>query len=199
MHASDLVGISTACERLSALGDRVERSALSRYIKNHAIHTIRSGRESLVSFRDLVNHRRTNELLGPAAHALPYLGPADQVAGVPAPREVEPADDRRAAPETLRKADGQSRKWAADADLRELELAEATGKLLRRDDVEMAAADAVVEMKKALYGALNAQAEAMAVEFRVEGRRVRHHLRSLFDAALESFREAMEAPLKKVP
>lgn len=186
MHGTDAISISAATERLAALGDRVERTALSRYIKSHGIATVRVGRETLVSFPALVNHRRTNELLGAASHNLPHMaaGEVPAVAATPAAM-LAPT-----------KSDGQSRKWAADADLRELELARETGRLVERAVVEQAAGDAIAAMETAMLGTLNTTAEALAEEFRVESRRVRQRLRGMVEDGLARFRKEMEA-LKK--
>lgn len=184
MHETDAISISAAAERLAALGDRVERTALSRYIKGHGIATVRVGRETLVSFPALVNHRRTNELLGAASHKLPHLAAGEMPAAV------------TAAPVTAlvpTKSDGQSRKWAADADLRELELARETGRLVERAVVEQAAGDAIAAMETAMLGTLNTTAEALAEEFRVEARRVRQRLRGMVEEGLSRFRKEMEA------
>jgi hypothetical protein len=179
------VSISTAVERLNALGDTVERTSLSRYIKNHNINSIRSGRETLVSFAALVNHRRTNELLGPAAHNLPHMGMGGDASSqtfASTPVSIAQAS----------KSDGQSRKWAADADLRELELAQKTGQLIERASIESAAVEAITAMETAMLGSLNVTAEAMAEEFRAEPRRVRQRLRAMVENGLADFRRIVE-------
>ncbi len=186
MHTNDAVSISSAADRLAALGDRVERTALSRYVKSHGLPTVKAGRETLVSFSALVNHRRTNELLGAAAHNLPRMNASDEPVG-PAAASVP------ALAVTASKSDGQSRKWAADADLRELELARETGRLVERSVVENAAGDAIAAMETAMLGTLNTTAEALAEEFRVEPRRVRQRLRTMVEDGLARFRKEMEA------
>lgn len=58
--AEDLISIAKCAERLTAEGDTIERSALSRYIKNHGLPTRKFGRENRVSFSIVRDHRRAN-------------------------------------------------------------------------------------------------------------------------------------------
>jgi hypothetical protein len=186
MHNRDLISISAAAERLAALGDRIDRTALSRYVKGHGIETVRSGRETLVSFADVVNHRRTNDLLGPASHALPALSALQVLASN---RDESAMSGARSAPTSRT---GKSRKDDADADLRELELARRTGLLLVKRDVEDAAGDAIGAFEAAMFATLNKTAEAMAEEYRVESRRVRQRLRMMMDDGMAAFRKRLE-------
>lgn len=187
MHANDAVSLSMAAARLAALGDPVDRTTLSRYVKSHAIPTIRQGRENLVSFAALVEHRRTNELLGPGAHNLPVMN------GAAPAMAAQPETGYPASPAAPTKSDGQSRKWAADAAIRELDLARQTQQLVEVAKVRDGAGDAIAAMETAMLGSLNQVAEAMAEEFRVEPRRVRQRLRQMVDEGLARFRAQMEA------
>ncbi len=62
MSNDDWISISEAAGRLTAMGDPVERSTLSRYLKQHseAIELRDDGKARLVEFNTLVAHRNEN-------------------------------------------------------------------------------------------------------------------------------------------
>jgi hypothetical protein len=169
MHndAQDLVNISDAAERLAALGDKVERSTLSRYVANHAaaLAPVRRGRETLVDFARLREHRGQNIRL----LEVPVVTPAART-----------------------KSDSQARKVDAEARLRELELARETDKVLLADEVTDGAHGAVAAMRAAFDLAINDTAELIGQRLAVEPRLVRPYLRQLAIKAQTAFAEAMD-------
>lgn len=54
------ISIQKCADQLTAGGDTVSRSALSRYIKDHGIATVKRGREKLVDFQTVKDHRDRN-------------------------------------------------------------------------------------------------------------------------------------------
>jgi hypothetical protein len=166
MHVSTgFVSVTKAAELLSAAGDHVDRTSLSRYVKSHAdaLRPERQGRETIVDYEALAAHRRENIRL---SDAKPF------------------ADDRS-------KADEAKGKLRVDRQLRELDLAERQGALTIVTEVEAAARDAVSAMSNAFALAVNEVAEKFAASLGTEARLVRPHLRDLEKKAIDNFARSL--------
>jgi hypothetical protein len=168
MHDStqELVSLTEAAARLATMGDKVDRSTLSRYVANYAdaLNPTRRGRETVVDFARLREHRGQNVRLD----AKPFV----------------PARSR---------SDSQARKVDAEAQLRELEVARELAKVTPVGEVAEGAHTAIAAMRAAFDLAINDTAELIGQRLAVEPRLVRPHLRHLAAKALAAFAEDMEA------
>ncbi|EJW12620.1 hypothetical protein A33M_1903 [Rhodovulum sp. PH10] len=161
----DLVSLTEAAARLAAIGDRVDRSTLSRYVSSHAaaLGPVRRGRETLVSFDVLREHRAKNIRLGDAKPFAPARS----------------------------KSDSQARKVDAEARLRELELAREERHITSVAEVVDGAHAAVAAMRAAFDLAINDTAEQLGQRLGVEPRLVRPFLRQLGNKGQDAFARAM--------
>jgi hypothetical protein len=162
MHG--LVSLTRAAELLTEAGDVVERSTLSRYIAKHAdaLNPARQGRETVINFEALAQHRKENIRLAVAPSTKPYA-------------QVRARSDEAAA--NLR----------AQRRLRELELGRQEGLLILKSDAEEAAHSAVSALRSALALALNDTADVIASVTGSEVRLVRPHLRAFEKKGLDQF------------
>lgn len=156
------VSLSQAVELLGESGDRVTISGLSKYLTKHAdaFPPKRSGKERVINFELLREHRRTN--LGAAV-------------------------DLPSARATTTRADEAARNIAAQRQLRELDLAERTGVVTPVEEVKEAGHAAVASLRGAFALALNETADQIAALTGVEPRLIRPHLRAFEKRGLEAF------------
>jgi len=159
--STDLVSVTEAAARLTAAGDKVERSTLSRYITKHAdaLQPQTRGRDTLIDFAKLKEHRGQNIRLADAK-----------------PHEVRAS-----------RSDEAAANLRAQRQMRELDIAERLKQVTPRQDVEMAAHSAVAALRTAFAGAIGDAAEAIAAACGTEPRLVRPHLGALERKALEAF------------
>lgn len=162
--STGLVSVTEAARRLSELGDKIDRSTLSRYVARYAaaLNPSKDGRETVVNFETLRGHRVQNIRLD----AKPLAG-------------------------TRARSDSQARKLDADARIRELDLAERECKITLRDEVAEAARVAVAAMRAAFDAAVNDTAEQLAHHLAGEPRLIRPALRSMAAKGFEAFADAM--------
>jgi hypothetical protein len=151
---------------LTAAGDKVDRTSLSRYVSSHAdaLNPQRRGRETIVDFDALSLHRQQNIRLG--GDAKPFAAARSKV------------DESKA-------------KLIVDRQLKELDLAERQGVLTLVPEVEEAAIAAIGMMRGAFALAVNDIAETMALALASEARLIRPHLRALEIKALDAFVKAL--------
>lgn len=170
----DRVTLREAVRRLNEAGDGVSKSALSRYLKQHAeaLPVERKGRDALLDYEALRKHRAENIRLGDAS-------PRAQA-------KTEPSPQR---PST--QAEGAARKLAAEAEIKELQLAKEKGQLAPVAEVQEASREAVTQMRAAFDLAVNQTAELVASRFGGEARLVRPLLKQMIRAGLEEFARAM--------
>lgn len=164
MPSDEMVSVTEAAARLSASGDQIDRSALSRYIKQHgeALPQRRDGKVLLVDIGALVAHRSENvRLRKPAARP--------KVVDAAAPLRSRFAGSQ---------ADGAARKAQADAEMREMDLAERRGELTPVDEVNKSARDAVALMLSAFDRAVDGEAASASVRYGWDERVVRLVLKS---------------------
>lgn len=147
--AGGLVSIARCAAMLAEAGDRIERSALSRYCDTHGLKRGRQGRETLVDFGEVREHRANSysrEVMSgrPVAPAAPVI-------------DMDPA----------------RRIKAAQATQAELDLARDMGEITDIAEVDAGAADAIVAMRAAFAEAGHVEAERLAAELRVPPEQVR--------------------------
>lgn len=164
--STGLVSITEAATLLTADGDPIDRSTLSRYVSRWAVALgpAKLGRETVVDYEKLKLHRAENIRL-----------------------------DAKPLVKTVTKSDSQARKLDADARLRELDLAEREGKITLRSEVAEAAQVAVAELRAALDAAVNDAAEQIGHAVGSEPRLIRPALRKMVAKGFEAFCERMRS------
>lgn len=167
------ISITEAARRLSALGDQVERSTLSRYLKQHseALPLRVEGKASLVEFSALREHRKENI----------------RIASMPI--ELRPQTGNHSQPSRFpnSRADGAARKAVADAEIREMELEERRKNLTPSMEVDAAGRDAVALMQSAFERAVEPSAATANVKYGWDERTARIVLKSFMRTGLEVF------------
>lgn len=174
------LSITDAAERLTAAGDNVDRSTLSRYLKQHAeaLPLRRDGKSNLVEFEALVAHRGENVRLRTAPRAIDHKPGRTQFVGS--------------------QADGAARKAIADAELREMDLAERRRELTLVSEVEQGGRDAVALMQSALEQAMEEKARAAALKYGWDERQVRATLRDFGRRGMDVFHREILSALDKI-
>ncbi len=171
----DWLSITEAAARLTASGDRIERSALSRYLKQHAeaLPKRPDGKANLVEFNALAAHRAENI----------------RIRAMPA--EVRPGSAPRGASQPARfagsQSDGAARKAQADAAIRELDLARRLAQTTIVAEVDKAGREAIALMQSAFERAFEAEAANLSLRYGWEERVVRVALKAFARKGLEVF------------
>ncbi|WP_292654071.1 hypothetical protein [Mesorhizobium sp.] len=175
--AGEWISITDAAARLSAAGDRIDRSTLSRYLKQHseALPTREEGKSHLVEYGALVAHRGENIRLRnipPVAGLAPGLGtkaksPPSRFAGS--------------------QSDGFARKAQADAEMREMDLAKRRGELTPTAEVDKAGRDAIALMQSAFERAIESEAASLSVKYGWDERVARIALKAFVRVGLDDF------------
>lgn len=176
------ISITDAAARLTEAGDRIDRSSLSRYLKQHseALPLKPDGRSTLVEFGALASHREENIRVRPL------------------PLPAAPSPGRQASPAggtlpTRTQSDGAARKAQADAELREMDLAERRKELTPFAEVDQAGRDAVAMMQSAFERAIDTEASSLSLKYGWEERVVRLALKNFSKAGLSVFnRQVLE-------
>lgn len=175
----DWVSITEAAARLATLGDPLDRSTLSRYLAQHAeaLPVRVEGKAKLIEFGALRAHRGEN---------IRIRAPLPQVPAAPAPA----IQARRFAGS---QADGAARKANADAELREMDLAQRRKQLTPTAEVDQAGRDAVALMQSAFDRAIESEAMQIALRYGWEERQIRLALKAFARRGIEVFhREVLE-------
>ncbi|RWE63143.1 MAG: hypothetical protein EOS24_05120 [Mesorhizobium sp.] len=175
--AGEWISITDAAARLSAAGDRIDRSTLSRYLKQHseALPTREEGKSHLVEYGALVAHRGENIRLRnipPVAGLAPGLSSSK---GRPVSRFAGS------------QSDGQARKAQADAEMREMDLAQRRGELTPTAEVDKAGRDAIALMQSAFDRAIESEAASLSVKYGWDERVARIALKAFVRAGLDDF------------
>lgn len=178
--SEEWISITEAATRLSAAGDPVDRSTLSRYLKQHAeaLPLRRDGRANLVDFNALAQHRGENIRIRSAA---------------PATSEPRPTGKRFAGSQS----DGAARKAQADAEMREIDLAERRGELTPTAEVDKAGREALVLMNTAFDRAVETEAASLSVRFGWDERTVRGALKEFARSGIGVFHQETRDRLDK--
>jgi len=175
--AEEWISITEAAARLTAAGDPIDRSTLSRYLKQHAeaLPLRPSGKSNLVDFTALVAHRAENI----------------RIRSLPA--EIRPAIPGRTMPMPSRtrfagsQSDGAARKAQADAEMREMDLAERRGQLTVVAEVDQAGRDAIALMQSAFERAIETEAASLALKYGWDERAARVALKTFSRRGLDVF------------
>ena len=159
--SDSLVSLTEAARRLTEAGDKVDRSTLSRYVRQHAadLRPASRGKETVVEFDRLAAHRRSNSRITDA-------GAFDEDVEFGIERALKTRGER----------------------LRiDLDLGERTGVLTVVREVENAAHAAVGAMRNALSNAAGDTSETIAKVLGIEASIVRPHIRAYERLALTAF------------
>jgi hypothetical protein len=179
------ITLTEATSRLNASGDRLSISTLSRYLVQHseALSTRVEGRTKLVDFIALAAHRAENVRLRSdvASAARQALGGATPSA----------ASSRR----TGTQSEGAARKITAEAEMRELDLAQRRGELTPTAEVDQAARDAVALMMSSFDRSTETEAASLSVRYGWDERLVRIALKAFTKVGLASFNSAVRERL----
>ncbi|MFC5760535.1 hypothetical protein [Rhizobium sp. GCM10022189] len=175
------MSITEAAAKLSAAGDQVDRSTLSRYLKQHseALTLKPDGKSNLVDYIALLAHRRENVRIrqapGAASPSAQRSAPSSRFSGT--------------------QSDGVARKAQADAELREMDLAERRKELTPVAEVDQAGRDAVAMMMSAFERAIETEAASLSLKYGWEERVVRIALKGFAKEGLNIFNQSV---LKKL-
>lgn len=170
------ISITEAASRLTDAGDRVDRSTLSRYLKQHAeaLPLKPDGKSNLVDFVALVAHRGENIRIRTTA---PTVTVASSTS-----RGTSPAGRFAGS-----QSDGTARKAQADAEMREMDLAERRKELTPYAEVDQAGRDAVAMMQSAFERAVENEAQTLSLKYGWEERVIRLALKNFSKAGLAVF------------
>lgn len=175
----DWISITEAAARLSESGDAIDRSTLSRYLKQHAeaLPLRRDGKANLVSFEALAAHRAENIRIRP----------------VPAASVRAPSPGAQPKRFAGTQSDGAARKAQADAELREMDLAVRRRQLTPVPEVDQAGRDAVALMQSAFDRAVESEAATLSLKYGWDERVARLALKGFARKGLDVFnREILE-------
>lgn len=181
----DWISITEAAARLSATGDRIDRSTLSRYLKQHAeaLPLKPYGKSNLVDYVALTTHRGENIRIRSA---------------VPSTRVAPEKPTGTSAGQTPRQftgsqAEGAARKVQAEAEIKEIKLAEMRGELTPVGEVDQAGRDAVAMMQSAFERAIETEAQMLSLKYGWEERVVRLALKNFAKTGVAVFnRQVLE-------
>lgn len=169
------VSITDAAAALAEAGDVVDRSTLSRYLKQHgeALPLRRSGQSNLVELGALMAHRGENiRLRGPVpANASPGRG-------APPSRRFSGSQ-----------SDGIARKANADAEMKEMDLAHRRRHLTVTGEVDRAGREALALMQSAFDRAVESEAASLSVRYGWDERTVRLALKMFSKRGVEVFHQ----------
>ena len=172
----DWISITEAAGRLTAAGDRIDRSSLSRYLKQHAdaLPLKPDGKSNLVNFVALVAHRGENVRIRTSA------SPATT-------RKSETQFPGTQLDGTSRKASADAIRAHADAEMRSMDLAARRRELTPVAEVDQAGRDAVAKMQNAFERAIEGEAQALSLKYGWDERVVRIALKGFAKAGLTEF------------
>ena len=176
----DWRSITAAADTLTAEGDPLDRSTLSRYVKKHeaglAVH--RDGSRTLVEMARLRQHRQENVRLA----FRPTVAMPAAAASTPSVVSATAA-----APERGAASSAQARKTAAEASMKEMELAQRTGRLVPVSEISGAMEDAVSMMRNAFDRAIETEASSLSLRYGWDERMARAALKGFSRAGLDTF------------
>ncbi|WP_319568365.1 hypothetical protein [Cohaesibacter marisflavi] len=189
----DWISITDAAKRLTKAGDAVTRSTLSRYLDKHsdALPTKKDGRSNLVDYVVLRQHRKENIRIdvASASQAMP------QGEGVPDAAAGAPPSGKSSSNFQGSRVDGASRKAQAEAELKEMDLAERRAQLTPTGEVDRAGRDAVALMRSAFERSVEGEAAMLSVKYGWDERTVRLALKGFARVGLDAFHRVL---LKRV-
>jgi len=191
--SGEWVSITEAAEQLSEIGDKITRSALSYYLKQHseAIPVRRDGKALLVDIEALAAHRGENIRIRLAPELARGLSdePQDRWRDKPQPSARRVPGSRFAGSQS----DGAARKAQADAELREMDLAQRRKQLTPTAEVGQAGRDAVALMSSAFDRAIDTEAATLSLKYGWDERMIRVALKGFARRGLDVFhREVLD-------
>ena len=181
----DWISITEAAARLTRSGDVVTRSTLSRYLGKHsdALPTRKDGRSSLVNYIALRAHRKENIRID-----LPSgVQPAEAIGNGAKLGEPEASSSGPKQAFAGTRVDGASRKALADAELKEMDLAERRKQLTPTAEVDRAGRDAIALMKSSFERAVEGEAASLSVRYGWDERAARLALKDFARIGLDAF------------
>lgn len=183
----DWISITEAAARLTQSGDKVDRSTLSRYLKQHAeaLPLQEDGKSNRVNYPALVEHRAENIRIRAAPTNL------FNAASLSPPASFNSGQRR-----DRTQADGNARKALADAELKEMDLARRRGELTVVDEVDQAGRDAVALMLSAFERAIEPEAATLSLKYGWDERTVRLALKGFAKLGLATFNEQITKQLE---
>lgn len=183
MDEGEWISITDAAKRLSDAGDKVDRSSLSRYLSQHseALPLKRDGKSNLVEFGALSAHRAENVRLRKL---------------VPTTIAAPGATQGRRFPGS--QSDGIARKANADAEMREMDLAERRGQLTIVGEVDKAGRDAIALMRSAFERAVEGEAATASVKYGWDERIARLVLKGFARKGVDVFHTEMLKRLDEI-
>jgi len=172
------ISITEAAVRLTQAGDKIDRSSLSRYLKQHseALPLKADGKSNLVDFVALIAHRSENVRLKTPAASLPVMGTGQ--ASVP---------HMMASRFKGTQSDGAARKSQAEAELKEMDLAERRSELTIVAEVDQGGRDAIALMQSAFERAIETEAAALSLKYGWDERMARLALKGFAREGLSVF------------
>lgn len=168
---SEFMTITEAAVRLTEGGEKIDRSTLSRYLKQHAEAGLLTA-DGLVDFNRLIEHRGENIRLRSRASSAPRA-PAAAQAPTPGARFVQ--------------NDAAARDRMAVAEMREMDLAERRKELTPVSEVDASGRDAVALMMSAFERAIETEAATLSLKYGWDERTVRLALKGFSRQGLENF------------
>ena len=172
------ISITEAAARLTQAGDKIDRSSLSRYLKQHseALPLKADGKSNLVDFVALIAHRSENVRLKTPVASLPCMG-------------TGPASAPHMMPSRFKgtQSDGAARKAQAEAELKEMDLAERRGELTIVAEVDQGGRDAIALMQSAFERAIETEAAAVSLKYGWDERMARLALKGFAREGLSVF------------
>lgn len=168
------VSVARCAELLTAAGDKIDRSALSRYCDTHALKGAKVGREVQVDFEAVRDHRANNYTRSVMSGEALTAEPVAEAAPLPVtPLTVAAqAEASSGAPPVRLDEHRQLKAIQVRRELRE-EAAE-EGRLADVSEIDAGAAEAIVEMRAAFAEVRANAAEALAAELGIPPEKVRN-------------------------
>ncbi len=169
------VSVARCAELLTANGDKIDRSALSRYCDAHGLKGEKVGREVKVDYEAVAAHRAANytrEVMSGAALEAPALSPVQPALKLASPVEAHVAP---ALSPTAQIANMAEHRGLKAVQLRQAlrDEAKAEGLLTVVAEVEAGIAEAIVEMRSVFANVNEDVSERLAAELGVPPERVR--------------------------
>lgn len=174
----DWISITDAAARLTQAGDKVDRSTLSRYLKQHAeaLPLKADGKSNLVDFTALIAHRGENIRI--------RTGVAPVASGAPTGSAYPGAARFKGT-----QSDGTARKAQAEAEMKEMDLAQRRGQLTVVSEVDQGGRDAIALMLSAFERAIETEATTLSMKYGWDERTVRIALKAFAKSGLSVFNE----------
>lgn len=175
---SEFVTITEAAARLTESGEKIDRSTLSRYLKQHAEAGLMNA-DGLVNLEALVEHRSENIRL--RARSTTSAARATSTSSASGSRVTQ--------------NDAAARDRMAVAEMREMDLAERRKELTPVSEVDQGGRDAIALMASAFERAIDTEASALSLKYGWDERTLRLALKEFGRLGLKVFNREVLARL----